>query len=193
MVPFSRSHPPPLSFSIKPTTPPPSLSPRTPPSPPQAEKKRKYSKRPPSYRRAHIWCRIAQIHTKSASMQYPVQFYLSMFQKTAHLQPGFSAGLGRFCRFFFCRLLSAGYSSFKCRFRILCHPNGDGCYFSFSEIISAAASVMYRHIRKYYLSNSKTFQDGNGNGNFGKINSNDFQDGNWESMEMKGRLRAPRR
>ena len=35
-------------------------------------------------------------------------------------------------------------------------------------------------------SNSKTFQDGNGNGNFGKINSNYFQDGNWESMEMKG-------
>ena len=45
---------------------------------------------------------------------------------------------------------------------------------------------MYRHIRNYYRSNSKTFQDGNGNGNFGKINSNDFQDGNWESMEMKG-------
>ena len=44
----------------------------------------------------------------------------------------------------------------------------------------------YRHIRNYYLSNSNTFQDGNGNGNFGKINSNDFQDGNWESMEMKG-------
>ena len=44
----------------------------------------------------------------------------------------------------------------------------------------------YRHIRNYYLSNSKTFQDGNGNGNFGKINSNDFQDGNWESMEIKG-------
>ena len=44
----------------------------------------------------------------------------------------------------------------------------------------------YRRIRNEYLSNSKTFQDGNGNGNFGKINSNDFQDGNWESMEMKG-------
>ena len=48
------------------------------------------------------------------------------------------------------------------------------------------ARVRYRHIRNYYLSNSKTFQDGNGNGNLGKINSNDFQDGNWESMEMKG-------
>ena len=36
----------------------------------------------------------------------------------------------------------------------------------------------YRHIRNYYLSNSKTFQDGTGNGNFGKINSKDFQDGN---------------
>ena len=32
-----------------------------------------------------------------------------------------------------------------------------------------------------------------GNGKFGKINSNDFQDGNWVSMEMKGRLRTPRR
>ena len=51
----------------------------------------------------------------------------------------------------------------------------------------------YRHIRNYYLSNSKTFQDGNGNGNFEEINSNDFLDGNWESMEMKGRLGAPRR
>ena len=49
------------------------------------------------------------------------------------------------------------------------------------------------HILNYYLSNSKTFQDGNGTGNFGKINSNDFQDGNWESMEMKGWLRTPRR
>ena len=45
---------------------------------------------------------------------------------------------------------------------------------------------IYRHIRNYYLSNSKTFQDGNGNGILGEINSNDFQDGNWESMEMKG-------
>ena len=36
------------------------------------------------------------------------------------------------------------------------------------------------------LPNSKTFQDGNGNGNFREINSNDFQDGNWESMEMRG-------
>ena len=44
----------------------------------------------------------------------------------------------------------------------------------------------YRHIRNYYLSNSKTFQDGNGNCNFGEMNSNDFQDGNWEPMEMKG-------
>ena len=40
------------------------------------------------------------------------------------------------------------------------------------------------------ISNSKTFQDGNGNGNFEEINSNDFLDGNWESMEMKGRLRG---
>ena len=44
----------------------------------------------------------------------------------------------------------------------------------------------YRHIRNYYLSISKTFQDGTGNGNFGKINSKDFQDGNLESMETKG-------
>ena len=32
----------------------------------------------------------------------------------------------------------------------------------------------------------KTFQDGNGNGNFEEINSRDFLDGDWESMEMKG-------
>ena len=38
---------------------------------------------------------------------------------------------------------------------------------------------------KFYLSNSKTFQDGNGNGNLGETNSNDFQDGNWESMEIQ--------
>ena len=44
----------------------------------------------------------------------------------------------------------------------------------------------FRHIRNYYLSNSKTFQDGNGNGNFEEIHSNDLLDGNWESMEMKG-------
>ena len=47
--------------------------------------------------------------------------------------------------------------------------------------------ALYRHIRNYYLSNSKkTLQDGNGKGNFEELNSNDFQDGNWESMEMKG-------
>ena len=51
---------------------------------------------------------------------------------------------------------------------------------------SSAGRVLYRHIRNYYLSNLKTFQDGNGNGNFLKIDSNDFQDGNWESMAMKG-------
>ena len=50
----------------------------------------------------------------------------------------------------------------------------------------AARVSQYRHIRNYYLSNSKTFQDGNGNGNFEEIDSNDFLDGNWESMEMKG-------
>ena len=44
----------------------------------------------------------------------------------------------------------------------------------------------YRHIRNYYLCNSKTFQDGNGNGNFEEINSNDFLDGNRESMENEG-------
>ena len=56
-------------------------------------------------------------------------------------------------------------------------------------------SEWYRHIRNSYLSNSKTFQDGNGNGNgnFGEVNSKDFLDGTWESMEMKGRLRGPRR
>ena len=54
-------------------------------------------------------------------------------------------------------------------------------------------SCVYRHIRNYYLSNSKAFQDGNGNGIFGEINSNDFQDGNWEPMEMKDSLWTPRR
>ena len=34
------------------------------------------------------------------------------------------------------------------------------------------------------------FLDGNGNGNFEEINSNDFLDGNWESMEIKGRQRG---
>ena len=42
-------------------------------------------------------------------------------------------------------------------------------------------------------SNSKTFQDGNGNSDLGEINAIDFQDGNWEPMEMKGSLRTPRR
>ena len=41
--------------------------------------------------------------------------------------------------------------------------------------------------------NSETFQDGNGNGNLGEIDSSDFQDGNWEPMQMKGSLRTPRR
>ena len=52
-------------------------------------------------------------------------------------------------------------------------------------ILKRMVTLEYRHIRDYYLSNSKTFQDGNGNGNFGEINSNGFQDGSWESMEMK--------
>ena len=60
-------------------------------------------------------------------------------------------------------------------------------------ILRGVCESQYRHIRNYYLSNSKTFQDGNGNGNFEEINSNDFLDGNWESMEIKGRLRGPRR
>ena len=49
--------------------------------------------------------------------------------------------------------------------------------------IVLATKCEYRHIRNYYLSNSKTFQDGNGNGNFEEIKSNDFLDGNWDSME----------
>ena len=43
----------------------------------------------------------------------------------------------------------------------------------------------YRQIQNYYLSNSKTFQDGSGNSHFRIIVSNDFRDGNWESMEVK--------
>ena len=34
---------------------------------------------------------------------------------------------------------------------------------------SLRVSLIYRHIRNCYLSNSKTFQDGNGNGNFWKL------------------------
>ena len=44
-----------------------------------------------------------------------------------------------------------------------------------------------------FLMQRKTIQEGNGSGNFREINSNDFQDGNWEPMEMKGSLRMPRR
>ena len=43
----------------------------------------------------------------------------------------------------------------------------------------------HTHIKANLTVRSKTFQDGNGNGGLGKINSNDFQDGNWGSMEMK--------
>ena len=32
----------------------------------------------------------------------------------------------------------------------------------------------------------ENIQNGNGNGNFGEVNSSEFQDGNWEPMEMKG-------
>ena len=54
--------------------------------------------------------------------------------------------------------------------------------------------LVYRHIQKNVSPfNSKTFQDGIGNGNFREINSNDFQDGNWEPMDMKGSLQMPRR
>ena len=48
-----------------------------------------------------------------------------------------------------------------------------------------SGSWIFRHIRNYCLSNSKTFQDGNGNGDLEEINSNEFQDGNWESTEIK--------
>ena len=46
--------------------------------------------------------------------------YITMFQKSAHLQPGFSAGLGLFGAglpfVYIFHLLSAGFSSFRCRF-----------------------------------------------------------------------------
>ena len=45
---------------------------------------------------------------------------ITMFQKSAHLQPGFSAGLGLFGAslpfVYIFHLLSAGFASFKCRF-----------------------------------------------------------------------------
>ena len=59
----------------------------------------------------------------------------------------------------------------------------------FSGLLSEALSDFYHHntqIRNCYLANGKSFQDGNGNGSFEEINSNDFLDGNWESLEMKG-------
>ena len=68
------------------------------------------------------------------------------------------------------------------RFNPLFYLNFTLFYLLFNLIFTST----YRHIRNYYLSNSKTLQDGNGNGNFRKFNSNGFQDGNWESMEMKG-------
>ena len=46
--------------------------------------------------------------------------------------------------------------------------------------------ILPSYSKWFYLSNSKRFQDGNGNGNFEEINSNDFLDGNWESMESRG-------
>ena len=39
-----------------------------------------------------------------------------------------------------------------------------------------------RHIRNYYLSNSKRFQDGNGNGNSEEINSNDLSSSRLEPL-----------
>ena len=68
------------------------------------------------------------------------------------------------------------------------------CLFSGKDSIQITIAVVNcRHTRNDYLSNWKTLQDGNGNGNFEEINSYDFLDGNWESMEMKGRLQGPRR
>ena len=43
-------------------------------------------------------------------------------------------------------------------------------------------TLSYSKLLPFY---SKTFQDGNDNGNFREVNSNDFRDGNWESMDMK--------
>ena len=63
--------------------------------------------------------------------------------------------------------------------------NSEGRDCKFQARLKHSSDIEYCHIRNYYLSNSKTFQDGNGNGNLGKIDSNYFQDGNWESMEMK--------
>ena len=71
--------------------------------------------------------------------------------------------------------------------------NRKGAFDVLKERSGALGKVKYRHIRNYYRSNSKIFQDGNGNGNFEEINSNDFLDGTWESMEIKGRLQGPRR
>ena len=49
-----------------------------------------------------------------------ITYFLPCFQKSAHLQPGFSAGLGLFGAglplVYHFHLLSAGFASFKCRF-----------------------------------------------------------------------------
>ena len=74
-------------------------------------------------------------------------------------------------------------ASSTCRFGLTHCGTADECLPSNMTLLQT-----YRHIRNYYLSNSKTFQDGNGNGDFGEINSNDFQDGDWESMDIKVRL-----
>ena len=57
-------------------------------------------------------------------------------------------------------------------------PVADPFSRSCREILSPFSPRLTRN-RNYYLSISRTFQDGNGNGNFEEINSHDFLDGKW--------------
>ena len=60
---------------------------------------------------------IARICSRFTSSWW---WYVTMFQKSAHQQPGFSAGLGLFGAglpfVYIFHLLSAGFASFRCRF-----------------------------------------------------------------------------
>ena len=67
-----------------------------------------------------------------------------------------------------------------------------GCHYQFhlaSLSLSDRASLRYLHVRLPSYSKFSFLIKNNSrrNGNLGKLNSNDFQDGNWDSMEMKDR------
>ena len=67
--------------------------------------------------------------------------------------------------------------------------SGPGCESQGRSLAPKRLARTAGHMEKMDMNQSTreldSFQDGNGNGNFGEINSNNFEDGNWESMEMK--------